>query len=490
MKRLLCSILISIISLSLSAKAERLVSQSASSLGAGLPTFSSVDQYNAAAHAGSPLGWLEDDSSTVKVDLSFRYYKLKFGSDDLFQKLRSFAAPHIRLANPGTIVLDLKYDPDIAELAQSSFDQKIPLNRYSLSLAGGIPSGIIQAGIHVNFLAGRETQSDLSQQRLILGSDEVSFHLGSQVHELVRLGFFTSAKGYLDSMVNDDAVFQDRYFSGTFPVIGGFIDVSKKDFPVKSNFSLGWGFNRFVYVSKSNLYSSPHENTIQGDSIGWDWRTIGDIPAGGALISPAFQMGYWRSTSKVYLPEGHNYPWERGEMLSDSNWTVSSFGLGFGVAGKILEYVNGNLEYSFKNLSLEGGPAYSALDSKELYHRVLLSIQGNLHKIEVFRIPESMELMLRVGYFNFRQNLNYDTWRQEEFSFLGSIAPTSQTYRYNPAGTFRDSRVIGFSTGLGSTFLDRMFSIDAEMTFLSNDIVFKAKGFEFGIDLTCNLRKK
>ena len=323
-----------------------------------------------------------------------------------------------------------------------------------------------------------------------MGSDEVSFHLGSQIHELIRLGLFTSAKGYLDSMVNDDVIFQDRYFSGTFPVIGGFIDVSKNDFPVKSNFSLGWGFNRFVYVSKPYPHNSPHENTIQGDSIGWDWRTIGDIPAGDVVISPAFQMGYWRSTSQVYLPEGDNYPWERGEMLSDSNWTVSSFGLGFGVAGKILEYVNGNLEYSFKKLSLECGPAYSALDSKELYHRVLLSFQGNLHKIEAFRIPESMELMIRAGYFNFRQNLNFDTWRQEEFSFLGSIAPTSQMYRYDPARTFRDSRVIGFSTGLGSSFLDHMFSIDAEMTFLSNDIGFKTKGLEFGIDLTYNLKKK
>ena len=151
MKRSFCLFLIPIVSFFLSAKAERLASQSASSLGAGLPTFSSVDQYNAATHAGSPLGWLEDDSSTVKVDLSFRFYELKLGSDDLFQKLRSFATPHIRLANPGTIIIDLKYDPDIAELAQSSFNQKIPLNRYSLSLAGGMPSGIIQAGIHVNF---------------------------------------------------------------------------------------------------------------------------------------------------------------------------------------------------------------------------------------------------------------------------------------------------------------------------------------------------
>ena len=161
---------------------------------------------------------------------------------------------------------------------------------------------------------------------------------------------------------------------------------------------------------------------------------MGDIKAGDVIISPAIDIGYWRSTSQVYLPEGDNYPWERGEALENLNWTVSSFGMGFGVAANILQYINGNLEYSFKNLSLKCGPAFSQLeDQKELYHRFLFSIQGNLHKIEQLKMPESMELMLRAGYFNFRQNLNYDTWRQEKFSYLQPISILSQLYRYDPA---------------------------------------------------------
>ncbi|MFW5775244.1 MAG: hypothetical protein ACOCW2_03045, partial [Chitinivibrionales bacterium] len=102
-----------VISVSLSAKSENFALQSAAHLGTGYPSFSATDYYNAASHAGSPLGLLDADSMMLQVDLSFRFHKTTYGADDQFRKQRSFSAPHVRLAHPGTIVFDLSYTPDL-----------------------------------------------------------------------------------------------------------------------------------------------------------------------------------------------------------------------------------------------------------------------------------------------------------------------------------------------------------------------------------------
>lgn len=252
---------------------------------------------------------------------------------------------------------------------------------------------------------GKESHDLDENQRFIMGSDEISLHLGSTIQKLVRVGLFGGIKGYFDSLTCDAPEIQERFFSGTFPLFGGFIDLEKDQFPLRSNFSLGIGFPKFVCVSKPSEKPLGNQNVIRADSIGWDWKSMIEFSAGNFIVNPAFKIGYRRMTSRLYLPTEDNNPWEHDAELSDSNWTMSSFGMGFGIAGDFLKYVDMNLEYSFKNLSFENGPAFSDIpDLKYWFHYIAFGVQSNLQKISFFSIPESMEIVVKADYFNFRQS--------------------------------------------------------------------------------------
>ncbi|HON09978.1 MAG TPA: hypothetical protein PLE24_03860 [Chitinispirillaceae bacterium] len=451
--------------------------------------FSDESKYNAAEHAGSPLGWLESESTMVNADLSMYLYRLSNKVFDINYIARNFAAPHIRLSNPGTIVFDFFYRPEIAIQKGSGTDTRIPLARFGLGLAGGTANGIFQAGIKADMFVGKQAPTGIPDRRLVLGSDEVSIHLGSRFHELIGIGFFAGAKGYIDSLQSQDPEnYQDRFFSGAFPLLGGFIDAGKSGFPLRSNFSLGWGINRFVYTYK-NSANSLDLPTIQGDSIRLNWITMYDIEKGGLKISPALKMEYWRSNPKFYEPGSDNYPWQKGNNMSGSGLELSSFGLGMGLSFDILKYVNFNLEYGFKNVSSKCDSVFPLIeDNKEWYHSTVVDLQCNIHKIPALRIPESMELIINAGFFNSLYNAAFDYW-QTEFVHLVPPTVSSQSWRYDdPYPVFLNSRVIGFNAGIRTSFLDRMFGVGAEFIyFTENDK--EEKGPGFSIDLSYNLQK-
>lgn len=447
--------------------------------------FSDKSLYNAADHAGSPLGWLETDSSSLSANLSFRTYRLK-SDDDKSIVNKSFAVPHLRLSNPGTIVFDLFYSPQIAHSEFGSLKTTLPLNRFGMGIAGGALNGILQAGIKVDMYVGKLSHDSFienpplvgTEERFILGSDCVSVHIGSRIHELVGIGFYGGARGFLDSLRSQNPeVNQVRFFSGAFPLFGGFIDVGKTGFPVRSNFSMGGGYNRFVYTYK-NGSSSTDAPTIQGDSIGWNWITMADLGGNGLSLSPALQVGYWRSSSERFEPGPDNYPWQKGTAIPQTEQKVSSFGMGMGLDADLFEYVICNLEYGFKNISSEN----SSSDEKRWYHRTVLNLEGNLHKIDALRIPESMKLMLCAGFFNSFYNLNYDSWQIES-----EHLQTSQERYLN--SVYSDSRVAGFNTGVEASFIDGLFGINAQFYFFNDQLSTRAKGPGFSLDLSCNLQK-
>ena len=107
---------------------------------------------------------------------------------DINNIARNFVAPHIRLSNR-TIVFDFFYRPEIA-IKDSVIDTRIPLARFGLGLAGGTSNGIFQAGIKADMFVGKQAPTGIPDRRLVLGSDEVSIHLGSRFHELIGIGFF------------------------------------------------------------------------------------------------------------------------------------------------------------------------------------------------------------------------------------------------------------------------------------------------------------
>jgi len=437
-------------------------------------------QYNAADHAGSPLGWLEKDSSVLKTDLFFRYFRF---SDEAGNRSssRNLVIPHVRVGKPGIILFDLFYNPDILEIKSDFQNLKLPLHRFGFGLAAGTESGLFQFALHGDLFTGEESHDIDGDKRFILGSNEVSVHLGSKVHELVKIGLYGGISGYFDSLICEDPQIQDRFFSGAFPLFGGFIDFGKDQFPVRSNFSLGVGFPKFVYVTKPDSKPFGNQDVIRADSVGWDLKFLAEIPAANFSINPAFKVGYRRMTSQLYLPTEENNPWEYESKLSDSNWTVSSFGMGFALASDFLKYVNMNLEYSFKNLSFEYGPAYSFYsDQKYWYHHIVWGAQSNLKSLPFLRMPESMNFVLRAEYFNFRQSGFFDSWRTDQFKYVNVIANNSQSYRYSPEALTSAFRFAGFNLGTRAEFANGLFGVNADFLFLRD-------GFELGVKVTHKL---
>ena len=446
--------------------------------------------YTTAHHGGSPLGWLEHDSSSARVDLLFSYLNLEDNSGN-GNVSRTYAVPHIRLGNPGVAVVDFVYYPTSLEKSSPQGNIKLPLHRFSLGVAGGTESGLFQIGLRAGLFTGRISQEEFPDERFILGSDQISVHLGTQLHELVRVGVFGGVSGYFDSLVIENPEVQDRYFSGTFPILGGFIDLSKEGFPVFSNFSLGMGFPRFVYVYKPSTFPAGNNPALFSDSIGWDWKTLVKVGAGDFTIRPAFAMGYQRTTSQLYHPTEDNYPWEHGDEITGYHWTISSFGMGMGVATDFLKIAELSVQYGFKNLSLEKGLAIvSSYDEKEWFHDIKVGIQGNVHKIEKLRFPQSLGLTVRAEYFNMRQSQYLDPWYHGEFSRITLPGIGSQAGRYTPESSLLQTRLIGINAGIGATFLEEMFGVDADLVLFDDASGVEKKGVQFGIGLWYNLIRK
>jgi len=440
-------------------------------------------QYNAADHAGSPLGWFEKDSSVFKTDLFFRYFRFNDETGNR-NSSKNLVIPHVRTGKPGIILFDLFYNPDILEIKSDSQTLKLPLHRFGFGLAAATESGLFQFALHGDLFTGEESNDLNGEKRFILGSNEVSIHLGSKVHELVRIGLYGGINGYFDSLVCEDPQIQDRYFSGAFPIFGGFIDFGKDQFPVRSNFSLGIGFPKFVYVVKPDSKPFGNQDVIRADSVGWDWKFMAEIPASNFTINPAFKVGYRRMTSQLYLPTEDNNPWEYDSELSGSNWTVSSFGMGFAVASDFLKYVNTSLEYSFKNLSFEYGPAFSSYsDQKNWYHNIVWGIQSNLKDLPFLRMPESMNFIIKAEYFNFRQSGFFNPWRVDQFKHVNIITNHSQSHRYSPETLISASKFAGFDLGTGTEFANGLFGVNADFLFLRD-------GFDFGVKVTHKLGKR
>ncbi len=439
-------------------------------------------QYNAADHAGSPLGWLEKDSSVLRTDLFFRFFRFNDELDNS-SSCKNLVIPHIRVGKPGIILFDLFYSPDILENKTDIETLKLPLHRFGFGLAAGTESGIFQFALQGDLFTGKESHNLDEDQRFILGSNEVSLHLGSKVHELVRIGLYGGIRGYFDSLDCQDPEIQDRYFSGTFPLFGGFIDFGKDQFPLRSNFSLGIGSPKFVYVTKPSSKQFGNQDVIRADSVGWDWKLMAEIPGDNFTIRPAFKVGYHRMTSQLFLPTEDNNPWEYDSELSDSNWTVSSFGMGFGIASDFLKYVDMSLEYSFKNLSIENGPAYSSFsDQKYWYHNIVWGIRSNLSQLSFLRMPESMDMALRAEYLNFRQSGFFNPWRTDLFRYVNPISNHSQSYRYIPTTLIGAYRFAGVNLGAEIKLANGLFGVNTDFLFLRN-------GFELGVKVTGNIRK-
>jgi hypothetical protein len=457
--------------------------------------------YNSYDFAGSPLGLLETEKRNLAADLRYRVNKWESGVPigDNSTKSGMFSAPHFRAGAPGTLMFDLFYCPEVVSNSYNPFKEatsgemksvKIPLQRFGLSLAGGAMSGVIQAGLTGEGFIGNQTSDASMNNRVILGFQNVRLHIGSQIQELVRLGIFGGVDGYVDTLCSTNSLDQDRMFSGTLPVWGGYLDLSGKEFPVKSDMLFSKATPVFVYVVKPSDKPKGNQAAIKGDSLIWDWKTMVDIPIPDGIISPAFSLCYKKNKSQVSVPSDNNDPWAIGKAIGDSNWTASSFSFGFGTSYSFMNILKFDIDYSFRNLNLKTGMSYGNTSRKNGYHATAVKLKGNLENIKGLKIPESMELGIKAGYLNYYYNSFIDSWAENGTGLLYSISTGSQYDRYDPKNILAgDKRIAGFLTGIETSFFNKAVDVNFDIL-IKNVPGSKEKGTELGLNISYLLQSK
>jgi hypothetical protein len=464
-----------------------------------LPAFSDSQSYNSFDHCGSPLGLLEDGQDRVQLELGYRYLKFHDRPDSIRSAASSFASPVLTIGMPRIIRMRLAYAPMSAyRETKPSPANSLPLHRYGLIVAGGVASGIFRAGLSASGYNGVEELEGSDNSRLLMGVEDLSVHLGTQLHELVRLGLHGGVCGDFDSLRDFTTLHQDRYFSGSVPVIGFNIDFGADEFPFLGNFSFASAKNRFIYVAKTghgqatgNDRPEGNEDPIKGDSIAWDLAAMADLKRSEWNMRPAVNAGYWRNHSQAYAPvEDNNDPITYGPERDGKDWKVSSLYFGFGGSMVNRRYGMAYFEYAHSNLGLEYGSLWPLLKNKKWgYDRFGLGLEGDINSIPGLPVPQWVELSARLGYLNMRENSTVNSFRGRDFSLLYPVRAGSQRFRDDPDfGVGPDQRIINITMGLGSAFAGRMIVLDANAGFLTKITDTKYSGFEFGVDITYYLK--
>jgi hypothetical protein len=455
----------------------------------GSPRFTDQTAYNEYDFCGSPLGLFEKESSTVHLELAWRTFSLANANsaDSASVSANVPVIPNLTVGKRDNLYFMLNYEP--AWLEQKAVGQKLslaPLHRFGLLVAAETPSKYMRFGIAGKGYAGTLTTSLGPNTRTVMGLLQLSAFLGSQVHPLVRIGIHGGATGSLDSLNDNPHVSEDRFFYGTVPSYGADVNAGMEGVPVQSNFNLDIASNHFVYVTKGMGPEKPdgNEDALVGDSISWQWNTLGKIGYAGFLYQPALSMEYWRNRIQEYTPGSKNYPLQYGPARSDTNWTFSSFTLGIGASSLLQTYGKVWFEYGHEFFRASYGAGANTPGKSRGYDYIGLGLEGNVNAIPGLRMPNSIEAFLRLGYCNTRQNSRFGQYHADEFRQFSQVGPRSEFSGETGAYSLSfgaDERVSRFSMGAGGTFFNRMLGADFVLAFLSRDGNKKESGVEFGI---------
>jgi hypothetical protein len=466
-----------------------LTSRTISGQAYGTPLFSNQDEYNEYDFCRSPLGIFEKESCMVRCGLEYRTFSIANtkSADSGSASANDLEVPRVIVGKRDVIYLILDYDP--SWVSQKSNDTTLllsPLHRFGLTVAAEMPSKYMRFGITGQGYYGTLTTSLNKNERTIMGLSALSAYLGSQVHPLVRIGIHGGATANFDSLQDKANIQVDRYFYGAIPSYGGDIDVGMKGVPLQSSFNIDFATNNLVYVTKGIPPVKPDgsEDALVGDSLAWQWRTIGTIAHAGFEYRPALSLEYWRDKIQEYTPGEKNYPLQYGSAQGDTNWTFSSFSLGLGASSRLQTYGKTWFEYTHEFFNASYGAGTNRANRKQGYDRIGLGLEGNVNSIPGLRMPESMEAFLRLGYLNMRENARFGGYHADEFRQIGPMAARSQFAGTSGAYSLafgQDERVSRFSLGAGGTFFNRMLGVDLMFAFLSREADVKENGFEFGI---------
>lgn len=455
----------------------------------GLPLFTMPEANNEYDFCGSPLGIFEKESTSVRCGLEYRTFSLANAksADSGSESVNVPVVPRVIVGKRDVIYLMLDYEP--SWISQKSNDTTLslsPLHRFGLTVAAEMPSKYMRFGIVGKGYIGTLVTSLNQNTRTVMGLSALSAYLGSQVHPLVRIGIHGGATANFDSLQDKTNIETDRFFYGAIPSFGGDIHVGMKGVPVQSSFNIDFATNNFVYVTKGIPPVKPdgNEDALVGDSLAWQWRTIGTIAHVGFEYLPALSLEYWRNRTQDYTPGEKNYPLQYGPARGDTNWTFSSFSLGLGASSRLQTYGKAWLEYTHEFFNASYGAGTNTGNKSRGYDRIGLGLEGNVNSIPGLRMPKSIEAFLRLGYLNMRENARFGGYHEDEFQQICPVAARSEFSGDNGAYSLafgQDERVSRFSLGAGGMFFNRMLGADFVLAFLSREADVKENGFEFGI---------
>jgi hypothetical protein len=455
----------------------------------GIPRFSDWTAYNEYDFCGSPLGLFEKESSSVHLELAYRFFSLAnaHSADSVSGSANVPVIPNLTVGKRNILYIMLGYGP--AWLDQKAIGQTLslaPLHRFGVTVATETPEKYLRFGIVGKGYYGTLKTSLGPNTRTVMGLTQLSAFLGSQVHPLVRIGIHGGSTGNLDSLKDQGQFLEDRFFYGTVPSYGGDISVGMEGIPVQSNFSITAATNHFVYVTKGLFSQKPdgNEDALSGDSIAWQWNILGKFGYAGFQYQPALSMGYWRSKIQNYTPGEKNYPLQYGPARKDTNWTFSSFTLGLGASSLLQTYGKAWFEYGHEFFWASYGAGANTPGRSRGYDYIGLGLEGNVNAIPGLNMPKSIEAFLRLGYCNTRQNSRFGQYHADEFRQFGTVGPGSQLSGDKSPYSLSfgaDERVSRFSLGAGGTFFNRMLGVDVMLAFLSREAATKESGLEFGV---------
>jgi hypothetical protein len=466
----------------------------AASISVASPSFSDQLQYNSYDFCNSPLGLLERENSRVQVNVGLRSLRLKgTGADDsLGRSAQSWNIPDILIGKPQIAYLRLTYSPaTIADNPIGGGGRSLPLQRFGLTVAAQVPSGIFQIGIRAKGFIGDETGEGSPNSRSIMGLDELSLALGSRLHEMVVIGMTGGVTAKLDTLRNYDTLpylRPDRYFTGQIPVLGWYVDFGKEGFPLASDIAFQTATARFIGVDDTG--SARNQAPIKGDSLAFAWQTIASLSAGDYVFHPAFSLSYWKNAYQLYAPTPDNNSLGVGPDIAGKDWTISDFGFGLGGSVQLARFATAWIEFSHNALGLHVGDALAdSINRSEGYYRFGVGVEAALHALSFLKFPSSIEAFVRLGYFAMRDNGGINSFRSDDFGLLTDLAVGSQAYRSLPDfGWGPEERVSGFTFGFGSAFFDNRLRTDAHLAVLSQSLVKDYHGIEFGVDCIYTLR--
>ena len=463
----------------------------------GSPSFTDKDRYNSYDFCGSPLGIFKKDSVRVRLDLGMRgtWWHERDHGDSLKRSALAWNLPDLLIGKPGIMYVRINYTPtsisdntrDFTSGAPGLQNLSLPLQRFGLLIAGQTPSGIFQMALRGKGYYGDEALEGSQNARLIMGLEDLSATIGSRIHELVTIGMQGGAIGKLDTLRDyRNPTVHDRYFVGKIPMLGWYVDFGKPGFPFASDFSLQIATHRFVYVTRNDEDRAP----IRGDSLALKWQAIGDIAHGGITYHPALCLGYWSNHYQIFQPTADNNSLDVGPDSAGRDWKISDLRLGIGTSIEFGKFGSARLEYEHSSMSLDYGADWSILPSRQKgYDRVMIGVEGSARAITAIQLPPSMEMFVRLGYFNQRENSAIGAFESEQFELVNSVDYNSMMYRYTPDfGWGSDQRVIGFTVGLGGSFFNRLLSADAHVALLSRTGAASISGTQFGVDCVYSLR--